>query len=45
MYFGRLRRFVDAREPFIAKKTKKLNFLHQEKILSKAPGKKNHQID
>ena len=39
MYFGRLRRFVDAREPFIAKKTKNLNFLHLKKILSKAPGR------
>ena len=45
MYFGRLRRFVDAREPFIAKKTKKLNFLHLKKILSKAPGKKINQIN
>ena len=39
MYFGRLRRFVDAREPFIAKKTKKLNFLNSHTNLSKASGK------
>ena len=39
MYFGRLRRFVDARESFFAKKTKKLNFLHLQKNLSKAYGK------